>query len=148
MIEVYTDGSCLGNPGPMGGGFIAVQLDDAPTWCKGSAGFGPGTSNLAELHAIEFMLSQVPVGFDDVVTVYTDSRYAIDAIERQMRYGAHGEAVSRILKHVYGRKITFVKVDGHAGNVGNEIADQLAKAAARSQSMSFEIGNGTHGIKV
>lgn len=146
LIEAYCDGSCLGNPGPMGGGFIAVQFDTDPMWCTGSMSFGPGTSNLTELLAIHFMLTQVHIGGDDILVVHTDSRYAIDVIMGRKRYSQHGETIVKILNLIAGLDVRFKKVSGHTGVIGNEIADALAKDAARNQTATFDLGLGTRDI--
>src|SRR4029079_19754437 len=49
-VEVWTDGACSGNPGPMG---IGVVVIDGPKRRELGEYLGSGTNNIAELVAIE-----------------------------------------------------------------------------------------------
>jgi ribonuclease HI len=68
MIDVYTDGSCLGNPGPGGWAYI---IDDF----IGRGGANVTTNNVMEMTAVVKALEKCIELGHDTVTVYTDSNY-------------------------------------------------------------------------
>jgi len=70
MIKIYTDGSCLGNPG--NGGWAAIIIDDGKkTQIKGSK--KNTTNNQMELLAPIEALKKIPKG--SKVQIFTDSKY-------------------------------------------------------------------------
>ena len=70
MIKIYTDGSCLGNPGK--GGWAALIINDGKkTQIKGSK--KNTTNNQMELLATIKALQKVPKG--SKVQIFTDSKY-------------------------------------------------------------------------
>ena len=70
MIKIYTDGSCLGNPG--NGGWAAIILNDGKkTELKGSK--KDTTNNQMELLAPIEALKKIPKG--SKVQIFTDSKY-------------------------------------------------------------------------
>ena len=69
MIKIYTDGSCIGNPGQ--GGWAAIILDDGKkTEIKGSK--NDTTNNQMELLAPIEALKKIPKG--SKVQIFTDSK--------------------------------------------------------------------------
>ena len=68
MIEVYTDGSCLGNPGPGGWAYIINEF-------IGRGGAKVTTNNAMEMTAVIKALEKCIELGHDTVTVYTDSNY-------------------------------------------------------------------------
>ena len=96
-MKVYTDGSCLGNPGRGGWGFIAVSDDGDELYRDGDFGGDRVTNNIMELTAMLkalrwiFSLHRASGGIvhdDNVqdivvsadVIVYTDSNYVCQGI--------------------------------------------------------------------
>tara|TARA_Y100000590_G_scaffold144192_1_gene165728 strand:- start:259 stop:678 length:420 start_codon:yes stop_codon:yes gene_type:complete len=70
MIKIYTDGSCLGNPG--NGGWAAIIINDGKkTKIKGSK--KNTTNNQMELLAPIKALKKIPKG--SIVQIITDSKY-------------------------------------------------------------------------
>ena len=70
MIKIYTDGSCIGNPGK--GGWAAIIIDDGKkTKIKGSK--KNTTNNQMELLAPIKALKIIPKG--NKVQIFTDSKY-------------------------------------------------------------------------
>jgi ribonuclease HI len=135
-VEVWTDGACSGNPGPMGIGVVVV---DGELREEVSEYLGVGTNNIAELVAIErgldvvATLSKAKVGKDDRarrVRVYSDSGYAIGLLEKGWKAKANQDLVARLRKQVAAvPNLEFVKVPGHAGVPENERCDTLARQA-------------------
>jgi ribonuclease HI len=142
-IDVWTDGACSGNPGPMGIG--VVVLFDGQRKELGEY-LGVGTNNIAELTAIERGLeiaseiaktaAAAPGGGPEAgarlrrVRVYSDSGYAIGLLEKGWKAKANQELVARLRKRVAAvPNLEFVKVPGHAGVPENERCDELARVA-------------------
>jgi ribonuclease HI len=142
-VEVWTDGACSGNPGPMGIG--VVVLADGGRKELGEY-LGIGTNNIAELTAIERgldIVAELPpaAGAPDAagaaakagarrVRIYSDSGYAIGLLDKGWKAKANQELVARLRKRVAAvPNIEWVKVPGHAGVPENERCDQLARDA-------------------
>jgi len=137
-FDVWTDGACSGNPGPMGIG--VVVLHDGQRKELGEY-LGVGTNNIAELTAIERGLDLVAemtkasggkdaAGRLQRVRVYSDSGYAIGLLEKGWKAKANQELVSRVRQEAKRFKnIRFVKVPAHSGVPENERCDELARTA-------------------
>ena len=75
MIKIYTDGSCIGNPG--NGGWAAIIIDNGKkTQIKGSK--KETTNNQMELLAPIKALKKIPKG--SKVQIFTDSKYVKSGI--------------------------------------------------------------------
>ena len=75
MVKIYTDGSCIGNPGQ--GGWAAIILDDGEkTVIKGNK--KDTTNNQMELLAPIEALKKIPKG--SKVQIFTDSKYVKSGI--------------------------------------------------------------------
>jgi ribonuclease HI len=130
-IEIWTDGACSGNPGPMG---IGVVVLDGATRKELGEYLGSGTNNIAELVAIERGLevaAQLTNGDRArAMRIYSDSSYAIGLLDKGWKAKANQELVARIRKAVDAHsRLSFVKVAGHAGVPENERCDELARVA-------------------
>ena len=79
-IEIYTDGSSRGNPGPGGYGIImrAAGTDYEKTF---SQGFRLTTNNRMELLAVIVALEKLKSSGHEV-HIYSDSKYVVDAVEK------------------------------------------------------------------
>ena len=134
-VEIWTDGACSGNPGPMG---IGVVVIDGDTRRELGEYLGSGTNNIAELVAIErglALASELTKGDRErPLRVYSDSSYAIGLLEKGWKAKANQELVARIRRSVAAcPRLTFVKVAGHAGVPENERCDELARLAIEKQ---------------
>ncbi len=143
-VTIHTDGACLGNPGP--GGYGAV-LDYQGTRRELSGGFRLTTNNRMELLAVITALEALTEPCR--VTVYSDSQYVVDAIEKgwARRWKANGwkrnkkehainpDLWDRLLQLTDKHAVTFRWVRGHAGNVENERCDRLAVEAANRSDL-------------
>ncbi|UNK43717.1 ribonuclease HI [Luteimonas sp. S4-F44] len=140
-IEIYTDGACLGNPGPGGWGAL---LRYRGTERELSGGEPQTTNNRMELMAAIAALEALtePCRVD----LHTDSQYVRQGITEWLanwvRRGwktAGGGAVKnqdlwqRLQQACQRHEIAWHWVKGHAGHPENERADALATAAARAQ---------------
>lgn len=124
---IYTDGACLGNPGPAG---IGVVLLDGSRREEISEYIGEGTNNIAELTAILRGLERAPR--DRPVLVHSDSSYSLGLLGKGWKAKANQELVARLrmLASEFG-DLRLVKVPAHSGVVENERADVLANTAAQ-----------------
>jgi ribonuclease HI len=144
----YTDGSCLGNPGPGGWG-IRLLYPDGKVEEFGAA-VPHTTNNQMELQAAIAALERL--GHLSHLTVYTDSRYVIDGLTKWLanwrRRGwktATGEAVKnralwQQLAQLTHPDIHWHHVRGHRGNPNNERVDDIARTFASGQTPQLFCG--------
>ncbi len=132
VLQIWTDGACSGNPGPMG---IGVVIIDGREREEAGEYLGVGTNNIAELVAIERGLAlatkRVPENGDRRVRVYSDSSYAIGVLDKNWKAKANQELVARLRRKLsaFPAPVQFVKVSGHAGVPENERCDELGRQA-------------------
>jgi ribonuclease HI len=133
-VEIWTDGACSGNPGPMGLGVVVI---DGAQRREAGEYLGVGTNNIAELTAIERGVELAGAGGDDGrrFRIYTDSSYAIGVLSKGWKAKANQELIARIKRKLATvPRVEFVKVAGHAGVPENERCDQLATAAVMGRA--------------
>jgi ribonuclease HI len=145
MISIFTDGASRGNPGP--GGYGVVML--AGNLRKEiSEGFRLTTNNRMELLSVIVAMEALKKE-GTVATVYSDSKYVVDAIEKQWVFGWEKKYFSgkknsdlwmRFLRIYRKHKIKFVWVKGHASNRENNRCDELAVAAAMGSDLRIDSG--------
>lgn len=140
-VTIYTDGACSGNPGPGGWGAI-LSYKGAEKELSGGA--ARTTNNRMELTAVITGLAALKEPCE--VTLYSDSRYIIDAIQKGwakkwqanhwMRNAKEPALNSDLWEQLLGllerHQVTFVWVKGHAGHPENERCDQLAVAQSQA----------------
>jgi ribonuclease HI len=136
-LEIYTDGSCLANPGGAIG-FSAVVTQAGMVINQHVSGYKTGTSNQAELLAVIMALSSL-APYKDLV-VYSDSQYVIKGMtewkpnrlkKMVWKDKVPNEKMWRQLDDLASKHtIRWVWVKGHNGNHYNEIADRLANEEA------------------
>jgi len=149
QVTIYTDGACLGNPGP--GGYGAVLLY-GPHRREISGGFRLTTNNrmeiMAVIAALELLKEQCRV------TLHSDSQYVVNAMTQgwARRWKANGwkrnqreEAVNpdlweRLLDLCDQHQVEFQWLRGHSGVDENERCDQLAVDAARQPDLPEDTG--------
>ncbi len=124
-IDIYTDGSCLGNPGP--GGWAAIVVTDGAER-ELSGGDAHTTNQRMEVTAAIRGIETVPVG--GAVTVHSDSLYLINTMTKGWKRKANVDLWPVLDGLVGERTVRWNKVPAHAGHAMNERADRLAVAAA------------------
>lgn len=143
-IQIYTDGAAKGNPGP--GGYGVVLRSDKGHYKEVSEGFRRTTNNRMELLAVIRGLELLKQPGQDV-TVYSDSKYVVDAIEKRWLQGwiskgfvktKNVDLWQRFMKIYPRHKVRFVWVKGHAGHPENERCDELAVAAAMQKNLQAD----------
>jgi len=133
-IEIFTDGSSKGNPGPGGLGIVMRYGDKEKEY---SEGFRRTTNNRMELLAVIKALEKLK-RYDIPVIVYSDSKYVIDSIEKGWVFnwvktgfrGKKNEDLWRRYLDLHSKfTIEYSWVKGHAGHPENERCDVLATSA-------------------
>lgn len=143
-VTIYTDGACLGNPGP--GGYAAI-LRYGEHQRELSGRYRDTTNNRMELRAAIAALNALTRPC--AVELHTDSSYLRDGITKWVHgWQRNGwktagkdpvknqdlwrELLAALERHAPAGGIHWRWTRGHAGDPGNERADQLAGAAARA----------------
>ncbi|MGZ3945962.1 MAG: ribonuclease HI [Mucilaginibacter sp.] len=143
MIEIFTDGASSGNPGPGGYGVI---LRSGNHYKELSQGYRKTTNNRMELLAVIKGLEALK-NLNQSVTVYSDSKYVIDAIEKRWVYGwvqkgfkdkKNKDLWLRYLEVSKLHQIKFTWVRGHAGHPENERCDELAVNAYKQKDLLID----------
>ena len=149
-ICLYTDGACSGNPGPGGWGAILKYNGRSKEL---SGGFRRTTNNRMELMAVIKGLEQLKEHC--AVTVVSDSRYLVDAMENgwAAKWRAHGwmrnkkeralnpDLWAKLLDLCDCHTVRFTWVNGHAGHPENEQCDEMAVAAAQRPDLPPDTPN-------
>lgn len=134
-IVIYTDGSCLGNPGP-GGWAAIIQYKGKEVVLKGGE---PGsTNNRMEMTAVLESLKWLNKNAGkELVEIYSDSSLVIKSLKLGWKRKANIDIwteMDKALEKVKDLKISWHWVKGHADNIYNQRVDELAV----EQSMKIE----------
>ena len=137
-VDIFTDGSCLGNPGA--GGYGAI-LRYGPHQKELSAGYKLTTNNRMEMLAV--IKAMQTLTEPCLVTLTTDSQYVKNGIQSWLKnWKRNGWKTSakepvknvdlwqQIDEQVQKHKVEWQWVKGHAGHDENEKCDELARKAA------------------
>ena len=140
MIKIYTDGSCLKNPGN-GGWAAIINIDSEIKRISGSV--KDTTNNKMELMAPIKALQEVKV--QQPIEIYTDSQYVklgiTDWIHKWIKNNwqtskkepvKNKELWIELYELTKSYEIKWIWIKAHAGNILNEEVDLLAKQAAES----------------
>ena len=127
MIQIHTDGSCLGNPGPGGWGAIIIYPDGDVKELSGSN--QDTTNNRMELKAVIEALNFLESG--SMIELFSDSLYVINTITKGWKKKANielwNELDNVIQKH---NNISWNWVKGHSGDFYNEKVNDIAQGKA------------------
>lgn len=140
MIKIWTDGSCLGNPGPGGWAFIVT---DGKNTAERNGGECDTTNNRMELMAVISALKATRK--HNEVEIHTDSQYVKNGMQSWLKnWKARGwrTADKKPVKNqdlwmqldelASNVKIHWIWVRGHDGEEFNERCDELARTYAES----------------
>jgi ribonuclease HI len=148
-VTIYTDGACLGNPGPGGYGVVLLYGEQRKEL---SGGYRLTTNNRMEILAAIKGLEALKSACE--VTLYSDSQYLVNAISKgwARRWQANGwkrnprekalnpDLWEKLLKLCARHEVSFVWVRGHANNAENERCDALSKEAAARNDLEADPG--------
>jgi len=146
-IEIYTDGSSLGNPGPGGCGAVFVEnnkiIHELGLFDKNT------TNNRMEVSAVIETLKYINKNYkNNNITIFADSNYVLNGItswifnweKNGWRTANKKEVMNQdlwkeliALVRDCGTKINWQKVKGHSGHVYNDRADEIATTCANLQ---------------
>lgn len=152
-VKVYTDGSCINNPGA-GGWAVVFNTEYSYTHICGGEKYT--TNNRMELRAVIEAFKEINsmhlLNNDKVLEfeLFCDSAYVVNSInngwiEKWLVNDwktTKGESVknkdlwmevhkAKSVLDKNGVKIRLIKIKGHAGNLYNELVDKLAKGQSK-----------------
>jgi ribonuclease HI len=149
QVTIYTDGACLGNPGPGGYGIILLYQGHKREL---SGGYQNTTNNRMEIMAAIVGLEALKKKCR--VTLYSDSEYLVKAMSRgwAKRWQANGwkrnkrekalnaDLWERLLQLCEYHEVQFSWVKGHAETPENTRCDELAVQAAQEPNLPRDEG--------
>ena len=147
-VTIYTDGACIGNPGPGGYGVILLA---GPHRRELSGGFRLTTNNRMEMTAAIVAVEALKTRC--TVTLHSDSQLLVNcfmngAVRRWQSKGwmrsrtekvQNADLWQRLLELCDGHELEMKWLRGHAGQSENERADQLATEAARGSDLPADV---------
>jgi ribonuclease HI len=138
MIKIYTDGSCLNNPGK-GGWAAIININNEVKKISGNV--KNTTNNKMELMAPIKALQTIKEGLP--IEIYTDSQYVrlgiTDWVHKWIKNNwqtskkepvKNKELWIQLYDLSKSHEIKWIWVKAHSGNILNEEVDLLAKQAA------------------
>jgi ribonuclease HI len=147
-VTVYTDGACIGNPGP--GGYAAILISGGTR--KEIVGGRRLTTN-NRMEALAAIVALEALKWPCRVKVHSDSRYLVDAVmqgwarrwrdngwKRGGKDAINADLWERLLVLCEKHEVEFVWVPGHAGHLENERCDLLSVVAAQADDLPADIG--------
>lgn len=142
-VEIFTDGSCLGNPGRGGIGVLLRYKGHEKTLSKG---FQLTTNNRMELLAVIEALSLLKEPCQVVLS--SDSQYMKNGIQQWMANWKRNNWLTsnktpvknqdlwiRLDQAIAPHQLEWQWVKGHSGHRENEICDELARSAAQNPTL-------------
>ena len=153
-IEIYTDGSSLGNPGPGGWGTVVVINEKIE---HELGGYHKDTTNnrmemQAVIEALKYIISKENPTEKMEVVIHADSAYVLGGVTAWVaNWEKNGWVTSNkkpvMNKELWQELISFVrifkgelfwkKVKGHSGHIYNDRADEIATSCALNQKFIF-----------
>ena len=144
-VKIYTDGACLGNPGPGGYGVVLLYKGNRQQL---SGGFRLTTNNRMEILAAIEGLKALKGRW--AVTLYSDSQYLVDTMTKgwvekwqqnnwkrtKKDKAKNVDLWQKLLDFCQQHQVDFVWVRGHSGNQENEYCDHLAVRAAQQPDLA------------
>ncbi|QGG48669.1 Ribonuclease H [Heliorestis convoluta] len=147
-VTIYTDGACLGNPGPGGYGAVLLYKEQRKEL---SGGYDNTTNNRMEMMAVIKALEALKEPCQ--VVIYSDSRYVVDAMSKgwakrwrsqnwmrdKKNRALNADLWAQLLSLDEKHEIEYRWVRGHAGDKENERCDYLATEAARASDLPVDV---------
>ncbi|MDP2560635.1 ribonuclease HI [Psychrobium sp. 1_MG-2023] len=148
QVDVFTDGSCLGNPGPGGYGALLIYANHKKEL---SSGYQLTTNNRMEMLAAIKALSALKEPC--AVSLTTDSQYVRQGITswlvnwKKRNWQTSNKTPvknvdlwQQLDQQCQRHQVQWHWVKGHSGHTENERVDDLARAAAESTSLEVDEG--------
>lgn len=148
-IAIFTDGACLGNPGP--GGWAAILRWDTHEKIL-SGGYKLTTNNRMEILGVIEALSALKEPCRVMIT--TDSQYVCNAVQKKWLAGwkrngwktsakkpvKNKDLWEKLIPLLEYHEVHFCWVRGHAGHPENERCDELARSWAGRAALPEDYG--------
>jgi ribonuclease HI len=148
-VTIFTDGACLGNPGPGGCAAILVYGEHRKELKRG---YRWTTNNRMELMALVMALEALK--YSCIVSIHADSKYLLDAfrenwIERWKQKGWRTRSRTEVQNIDLWKRIdelmqnhhpSFSWIKGHSGHAENTRCDKLALSAATHSASLIDQG--------
>ena len=125
LPKIYTDGSCLKNPGGASGWCFYLFENDR-NWIV-SGGESSSTNNRMELTAVNEALDFAQ---GNEYEIYTDSKLILKCAKGEWKRKANLDLWMNFDENSQGKKLHWFWVKSHNGNKFNEIVDKIAKKEA------------------
>ena len=147
QVHIYTDGAASGNPGPGGYG-IVMEWVGKPYQKEFSQGYVRTTNNRMELLAVIEALKKLKKP-NLRVEIYTDSKYVVDAIEKNwldrwqrtaFKNKKNVDLWKQYLTVSKAHQISFHWIKGHNNHPQNERCDALAVNAYKNGNLIVDAG--------
>jgi len=149
QVTVYTDGACLGNPGP--GGWAAL-IKTGGQYREIFGGYRRTTNNRMEISALIQALKSLETPCR--VEAYTDSRYLNDALNKGWLQGwlrngwrtaskkpvKNRDLWEALLEQLQRHRVRLNWTRAHSGQKENERCDSLARQQARGNNLPRDPG--------
>ncbi|MDJ0724760.1 MAG: ribonuclease HI [Prochloraceae cyanobacterium] len=141
ISRIYTDGACIGNPGPGGWG-VVIYFSDGSVAEMGEREAKTTNNRMEMAAAIGALKFFADCGQKEPITLYTDSEYLKKGVtqwihgwkKKNWRTSAGKPVVNQdlwqILDRLNSKLIQWKHVRGHSGNEGNERCDEIARGYA------------------
>tara|TARA_B110000459_G_scaffold84079_1_gene94331 strand:+ start:473 stop:952 length:480 start_codon:yes stop_codon:yes gene_type:complete len=145
IINIHTDGSSRGNPGPGGYGIVMEHLQTG-YFKEFSQGFRKTTNNRMELMAVIEALKKLKKT-DSNIVIYTDSKYVSDSVEKKwvfkwkknnFKNKKNIDLWSEFLNIYPSYTIRFIWIKGHNNHPQNERCDYLAVEASKKSNLLID----------
>ncbi|MEK6301206.1 MAG: ribonuclease HI [Acidobacteriota bacterium] len=148
-VTIYTDGACLGNPGPGGYGVVLLY---GGLRKELSGGFRLTTNNRMEMMAVIVGLQALKEHCS--ATVCSDSQYVVRTIDEgwavkwrannwkrnKKEKAVNADLWEQLLDLCDKHEVKMVWVRGHSGVKENERCDELSVAAAKQHDLAIDEG--------
>ena len=137
-VEIYTDGACLGNPGP--GGWCAILIYKGVE--KTISGLNKETTNnrmelAAAIEGLKALKEKCKV------VLYSDSAYLVNSInenwienwqKNNFKKIKNVDLWKELIYQIKIHNVRFIKVKGHSDNKYNNKCDLIAREQAKQAS--------------
>lgn len=151
-VDLFTDGSCLKNPGGKGGIGVIMDCQEKKMYKEISEGYEASTNNRMELQAAISALENLKCCCD--ISLYTDSQYVCNAFNQnwigswisnkwknsKKQPVANQDLWKKLIELESKHKVEWIWVKGHNSHPQNEKCDQLAKDAANGSNLKKDEG--------
>jgi ribonuclease HI len=125
MAKIYTDGSCLKNPGGPGGWAFAL-IENNEIWYV-SGGEKSTTNNRMEMKAV---IEALKFSQNTNYIIYTDSQLILNCAQKIWKRKSNNDLWEQYESVSIGKNLKWEWIRSHNGDKYNEIVDKMAKKEA------------------